>query len=222
MNFKPTLTKLNRLYTSIAGSIIIVFISGCSVFGINSVEEAGYQVLKKDHSFELRRYQALLVVETQVDADFEEAGGLAFDRLFGYISGNNQQKSKIAMTAPVIANQNDSSQGEKINMTAPVFEERNDGGWRYMFVLPASYSIETAPIPLDPEVKLSVIPEKKVAVNRYTGFWNEKVMNEKMQQLDDWIAANDLVTASKPRWAGYNPPWTIPFLRRNEVMIDVM
>ena len=222
MNFNLTLTKLNHLYTSIAGSILIVFISGCSVFGINSVEEAGYQVLKKDHSFELRRYQALLVVETQVDADFEEAGGLAFDRLFGYISGNNEQKSKIAMTAPVIARQNDSGQGEKINMTAPVFEERNDGGWRYMFVLPASYSIETAPTPLDPEVKLSVIPEKKVAVNRYTGFWNEKVMNEKMQQLDDWIAANDLVTASKPRWAGYNPPWTIPFLRRNEVMIDVM
>ena len=126
------------------------------------------------------------------------------------------------MTAPVIARQNKSGQGEKINMTAPVFEERNDGGWRFMFVLPASYSIETAPIPLDPEVKLSVIPEKKVAVNRYTGFWNEKVMNEKMKQLDDWIAANDLVAASKPRWAGYNPPWTIPFLRRNEVMIDVM
>jgi hypothetical protein len=222
MNFIQTLTKLNHLYTSIAGSIIIVFISGCSVFGINSVEEARYQVIKKVDNYELREYQALLVVETQIDADFEEAGGLAFDRLFGYISGNNEQKSKIAMTAPVIARQNNSEQGEKINMTAPVFEEKNDGGWRFMFVLPASYSIETAPIPLDPEVKLSVIPKKKVAVNRYTGFWDEKVMIEKMKQLDDWVVANDLVAASKPRWAGYNPPWTIPFLRRNEVMIDVM
>ena len=222
MNFIPTLTKLNHLYTSIAGSIIIVFISGCSVFGINSVEEASYQVIKKVDNYELREYQALLVVETQIDADFKEAGRLAFDRLFGYISGNNEQKSKIAMTAPVIARQNKSGQGEKINMTAPVFEERNDGGWRFMFVLPASYSIETAPIPLDPKVKLSVIPEKKVAANRYTGFWNEKVMNEKMKQLDDWIVANDLVAASKPRWADYNPRWTIPFLRRNEVMIDVM
>ena len=81
---------MNHFYTSIAGSIITVFISGCSVFGINSVEEASYQVIKKVDNYELREYQALLVVETQIDADFKEASGLAFDRLFGYISGNDE------------------------------------------------------------------------------------------------------------------------------------
>ena len=106
-------------------------------------------------------------------------------------------------------------------MTVPVLEQKNEQGWRYMFVLPASYSIQTAPEPLNGDVKLSNQPQKRVAVIRYSGSSNEKAIDEQTIQLKQWIAANNLTPVSESRWAGYNPPWTLPFLRRNEVMIDV-
>jgi hypothetical protein len=90
-----------------------------------------------------------------------------------------------------------------------------------MFVLPASYSIETAPAPLNEDVRLASLPQKRVAVIRFSGLWDEELNNEKTQQLEKWMASKSLTPMSNSRWAGYNPPWTLPFLRRNEVMIDV-
>lgn len=206
---------------SISSLITIPFISGCSVFGVNTVEEARYDVLMAEDNYELRLYEPMVVAETYIEDDFDKAGNLAFSKLFGYISGDNTTSSEIAMTAPVIANPGGSGNGEKIDMTVPVLEQKNEQGWRYMFVLPASYSIQTAPEPLNEDVKLSSQPQKRVAVVRYSGSSHEKAIDEKTIQLKQWIAANDLSPVSEPRWAGYNPPWTLPFLRRNEVMIDV-
>jgi hypothetical protein len=209
------------MYRSISSLITIPLISGCSVFGLNTVEEAPYVVLMADDNYELRLYEPMVIAETYINGDFDEAGNQAFRKLFGYISGDNAASSEIAMTAPVIADPGESGNGEKIDMTVPVLEQKNEQGWRYMFVLPAGYSIQTAPEPLNEDVKLSSQPEKRVAVIRYSGTSDEKVIDEKTIQLRQWIAANDLAPVSEPRWAGYNPPWTLPFLRRNEVMIDV-
>ena len=206
---------------SISALILIPLIAGCSVFGVNGVEEAGYDVLMSENNYELRLYEPLVVAETYVESDFDEAGNIAFRRLFGYISGDNASTSEIAMTAPVLAKQSSSNSGAKIDMTVPVFEEPKDQGWRYMFVLPAGYKVTTAPTPLDENVKISTMPQKQVAVIRYTGSWDMAVIDEKTNQLKQWVIANGLTPASEPRWAGYNPPWTLPFLRRNEVMIDV-
>ena len=126
------------------------------------------------------------------------------------------------MTAPVIVDKSESGKGKVVEMTAPVMEERTAQGWRYMFVLPEKYSIEDAPIPLDNKVKLATEPQKRVAVLRFSGLLDEDVIEEKIVQLTQWMGANGLTAASKPRWAGYNPPWTIPFLRRNEIMIEVL
>jgi hypothetical protein len=206
---------------SISFWITIPLISGCSVFGINTVEEARYDLLMAEDHYELRLYEPLVIAETYIEGDFDKAGDQAFRKLFGYISGDNLSSREIAMTAPVIASESESDGGKKIDMTAPVLQERTEQGWRYMFVLPASYSIQTAPEPLHEDVQLSRQPQKQVAVIRYSGSWNENAIAEKTIQLKQWIAANDLTPASEPRWAGYNPPWTLPFLRRNEVMIDV-
>ena len=201
--------------------ITLPLISGCSVFGVNTVEEAAYDVLVAEDNYELRLYEPMVVAETYIEDDFDEAGNQAFRKLFGYISGDNTASSEISMTAPVIANPGGSGNGEKIDMTVPVLQQENEQGWRYMFVLPASYSIQTAPEPLNEDVILSSQPQKRVAVIRYSGSWNENAIDEQTIQLQQWIAANDLTPVSEPRWAGYNPPWTLPFLRRNEVMIDV-
>ena len=209
---------LKRSFMAIAGVVILLLNGGCSVLGMSSVEEASYRVLESEDKFELREYASLVVAETSVDAGFKEAGNIAFRRLFGYISGDNESKQKIAMTAPVIA---DSNKGEEIKMTAPVMGESDGSNWRYRFVLPASYSIETAPAPLNDSVRLVTVPKKKVAVLRFSGLVSEDDVKNKSRQLSLWMTANNLMIASEPRWAGYNPPWTISFLRRNEVMIDV-
>lgn len=221
MNIKRLNTGAKRLYITASGVLILLVSSGCSVVGINNVEEAAYTVVIKDDNFELRDYDPMVIVETTIDDDFENAGNKAFRRLFAYITGNNVANSEIAMTAPVIADPAGTSGGTDIAMTAPVLQQYSRGGWRYAFVLPADLTLETAPKPLDDNVKLAEVPAKKVAVVQFSGFWSEASMQDKTSQLKDWISVNNLTSSSEPRWAGYNPPWTIPFLRRNEVMIDV-
>jgi hypothetical protein len=221
MNIKRLNTGAKRLTFTAFGALILLLSSGCSVVGISNVEEAAYTVVIKDDNFELRDYDAMIIVETTIDDDFENAGNKAFRRLFAYITGDNVANSEIAMTAPVIADPAGTSPSTEIAMTAPVLQEYSQGGWRYAFVLPADLTLETAPKPLDDDVRLAEVPGKKVAVIQFSGFWSEASMQDKTSALNDWISANNLTASSEPRWAGYNPPWTIPFLRRNEVMIDV-
>ena len=221
MNIKPLTPAAKRLYFTAFGALTLLLSSGCSVVGISNVEEAAYTVLIKDDSFELRDYDPMVIVETTIDDDFENAGNKAFRRLFAYITGDNVTNSDISMTAPVIADPAGTSSGTDIAMTAPVLQQYSRGGWRYAFVLPTDLTLDTAPRPIDDRVRLAQVPAKKVAVIQYSGFWNEHSMQEKTSVLNDWISTNNLTATSEPRWAGYNPPWTIPFLRRNEVMIDV-
>jgi hypothetical protein len=195
--------------------------TGCSLFGIRTTEGASYVVIDKRDPIEIREYEELVVVETFVNTSYEEAGNIAFKKLFAYITGENLSKTKIAMTAPVMAKEGDGPAGDKIPMTSPVLGERRAEGWRYSFVLPANFTLENAPLPSNPEVKLAVIPPKKVAVIRYTGSWKEETMRENSETLVQWIRGNGLELLSNPRSARYDPPWTLPFLRRNEIMIDV-
>ena len=195
--------------------------TGCSLFGIRSAEEASYTVLVDQDRFEVREYETLVVAETVVDTNFDEAGNIAFKRLFGYISGANRAQTEIAMTAPVMALDEDTSSGAQISMTAPVTGVISAGGWRFAFVLPAGYSLEEAPAPTNPDVRLVQVPARKVAVIRYSGSWNETSYQSNLELLLDWMLQNQFEAASLPRVAGYDPPWTLPFLRRNEVLIDI-
>jgi len=152
-----------------------------------------------------------------VDADYGQAGNTAFRRLAGYIFGNNSARSKIPMTAPVIQEKT----SEKIPMTAPVIQERSAKGWRMAFVLPARYTLEAAPKPLDPNVAVKQEPACKVAVLRYSGWLSERKLETNAARLMKWIEQKQYRATPPPRSAAYDPPWTLPFLRRNEVHIDL-
>lgn len=193
--------------------------TGCSLFGIRSTEEAPYSVVEQQGPYEIRQYQTLIVATTLVDSDFDEAGKQAFRRLFNYISGDNKASVEIAMTAPVLANAN--TDGEKISMTAPVISERQDRGWRFSFVLPAGYTLENSPLPNDERVSLQQIPARKVASLQYSGSWQQERFDANAELLLQWIREQQLQPVSQPRVAGYDPPWTLPFLRRNEVLVDI-
>lgn len=213
--------KSHRIFISILTLIAASLSSACSVFGLSTVEEAPYELVRKDNRFEIREYATLVMAETRVSADYEKAGNKAFRQLFRYISGDNESSTKISMTAPVIADEQAASEGESIAMTAPVTSEQDGDQWRYGFVLPDTYTIDSAPRPLNPAVTLVEVPSKQVASVRYSGRATQTARRVNAESLKTWLEEQGLKSLSEPRWAGYNPPFTIPWFRRNEVLIDV-
>lgn len=219
---KPARAYLRRA-SLVPAAAAFMLVSGCSVFGGASVEEAPYQLVQKDEQFEIRDYSPVIVAQTQVSGGLssQKAGNQAFRKLFNYISGENGAQAKIAMTAPVISETTDSDSSEKIAMTAPVMYQKEGDAWRYRFVLPESYTMDTAPIPSNPDVSLVLTEQKRVATVTYAGLGRDKARAKNTEALLAWIEAQGLEMLSSPRWAGYNPPWTLPPFRRNEVMVDV-
>lgn len=216
---EPNKPNSLRLINALLAGVISLVATGCSVFGVESVEEAPYKSVKQSEPFEIRDYAPSVVAETRVDASFKDAGREAFGRLFKYISGENESAQTIAMTAPVSGEANNGSQ--TIEMTAPVSFETDGESWTYNFVLPQSFTIDTAPTPLNPDVVLAEIPEKRVATVRFRGLMTDKAKSKNAEALLDWVESQNLIPTSAPRWAGYNAPWTLPPFRRNEVLIDV-
>lgn len=182
-----------------------------------ATEEAPYTVIKTDDMFELREYAPQVLAEIIVDGDLEGAGNKAFRPLFRYISGDNKPRDKIAMTAPVSQEQ----KGEKVSMTAPVSQRSVQGKWAVSFMMPASYTIETLPTPDDSNIKLRQVPARRVAAVRYSGFWSEEKYLLHKEKLEKWIKDNRFTVTGETVWARYNPPFTLWFMRRNEILIPV-
>lgn len=182
-----------------------------------AIEEPAYQVIEKDGDFELRRYEPYIVAETLVEGDFGEAGSEGFRRLFDYIQGKNRKGREIPMTAPVTQE----AASEKISMTAPVGQERAAGKWRITFVMPASYTMQTLPVPLDPGIELTEVPGGLMAVHRYSGTWSRQRYEAKEKALREFVAQKGLKIVGEPVFARYNSPFMLWFMRRNEVMIPV-
>ncbi|OWS70601.1 heme-binding protein [Polynucleobacter aenigmaticus] len=194
-----------------------------------ATEEPKYVLLEKSEPFELRAYAPRIVAEVKVDGDLDAASNQGFRLIAAYIFGKNQVSEKIAMTAPVGIESGDQSKSAKIAMTAPVTiegpksqDKSNQNQWTVSFVMPAEYTLNTLPKPLDSQVKIREVPSERRAVITFSGFYNEDKVQEKTQALQDWIKARNMKSIGEPQFARYNPPWTLPFMRRNEVMIQVL
>ena len=194
-----------------------MLLAGCSVLGKRTAEEAKYAVLKSEGEYEVRQYEPMIVAETTMEGDYRSTSGKAFSKLAGFIFGGNKAESSIDMTAPVLQEQG----SEKISMTAPVIQKKTGEKWVTAFVMPQKYTMETIPKPLDKDIVLRKIPAKTVAIIRYSGLHSEKNIRKYSEMLNDWIVQNGYRPASRPRAASFDPPWTLPFLRRNEVHIDI-
>jgi effector-binding domain-containing protein len=197
--------------------VIAVMAIMIGVMDAMAIEEARYKVLEKDNKFEIRDYAPYILAETIVEGDLEEAGNKAFNRLFRYISGDNRSRKKVAMTAPV----SQQPMGEKIKMTAPVGQRRVQEKWAVSFMMPASYTLKTLPEPEDPNITLRQVPARRMASVRYSGFWSEKRYLRYKLELESWIQERGLTVVGDPIWARYNPPFTLWFLRRNEILIPI-
>lgn len=194
-------------------AIFIFLFSGV----VMAIEEPEYKVESKGTHYEIREYGPIVVAETKVESNFEDAGNQAFRILAGYIFGANKSKTKIAMTAPV----NQTAASEKIAMTAPVNQIKDTTGFLVQFTMPRKYSLETLPTPDDLRVQLRQLPARKVAVYNYSGSWSESRYQEKLANFREDLKKDGIETTGEPVLARYNSPFQLWFLRRNEIWIEI-
>lgn len=190
------------LKVNIVVAISLISLSACSIFGEVNVKEPPYDILKSEAPFELRHYDQLVLVTTKMPKGVDQTRS-PFMRLFDYISGDNDKAAEISMTAPVFMKQDENASQEM------------------SFVLPHDFSKETAPRPTNPDVTLQDRKDYTVAVIRFSGLFNQSSISSHQEKLESWVIDQGLSVTGKPQAAGYNPPFTLPFLRRNEIMIPV-
>jgi len=198
-----------------------LFLAGCSLFGIRSgYEQPPYEVVDRlADDVELRRYGPRLAAETAVtDDDPNAAQNAAFRILAAYIFGANASRTDISMTAPVEVD----ARSENITMTSPVEIAGRSGNRQTMrFFLPARYQLETAPTPTDPRVRLLIVPPETVAVLRFSGTGSPERMAAEQARLLAALESSPWQPTAVPAALYYDPPWTIPWLRRNEAIVAV-
>lgn len=196
----------------------IILLLPSLAFGL---EEPKYEMIGEYDGIEYREYADYIVVETLVEGDHsrDEASNIGFRRLFRYITGENDGGAEISMTAPV---QVAEPQGAEIAMTAPVQSVNTEQGWTISFVVPGKYTWDTVPQPTNPDVYLrQAAPGKITAVIRFSGRWTEKNALKARNELYEKLEEANVSPISKPIIAAYNSPFSIPWFRRNEILVEV-
>lgn len=215
-------TVIHRPLLALTRVVMVTFM-GLVVPGIvSAIEQPEFEVLYRNDELEYRRYAGYVVAETEVVAvaDYNEAANEGFRRLFDYISGANSGQRKIAMTAPV-QQVSTAVEGDKIAMTAPVQQVSTATGWRVAFMLPSLYTLEDAPPPTDSRVYLRQVPARVMAVWRYSGRWTQNNFEKHKALLLEQLQLEGVSPVAPPESAVYNPPFMPPFMRRNEIMVEV-
>jgi hypothetical protein len=201
--------------------IIIIILALWSLWGYFSsrVEHTDYNVIQKMAGYEVREYPAHIVAQTTVKGTYREALNLGFRIVAGYIFGGNTRKQSIAMTAPVTT-QRDIS--EKISMTAPVLATTEGDSHIISFGMPRSYTLETLPKPLDPRVEIVPILPKRFAALKFSWSGADARVKTMEIKLLSALARDKVELAGSPVYAGYNAPWTPPWMVRNEIMVEIV
>lgn len=201
------------------GIVIVIFLGWVAYgyFSIRGIEEPEYSVIEKREGYEVRLYAPYVIAAAEVEGNFQESIEKGFTIVAGYIFGGNTAKSKIAMTAPV-----QETKAVKIAMTAPVLETSAGTDLRRIsFVMPKEYTMENLPTPDDSRVQLLQIPERKVAVLRFSWSSDAQTVAKKKIEFSERLKNDGFTQLGEPEAAFYNPPWTPPFMLRSEILIPI-
>jgi len=173
-----------------------------------AIEEPKFEVILSEGQYEVRRYAPMLIAETLADGDMDEASNKGFRVIADFIFGNNQMAD---------------ASSEKIAMTAPVtVESQSNNEWRVNFVMPSRYTLETIPKPKNSAVRLKEISSKTFVVLKYSGFNTIAKVEAKTQEAKEWALQKNFKIIGTPQLSRYDPPWTLPMFRRNEIMVEVL
>ena len=212
-------SKPHRKFKRAFALLGITFLLAATTMPSQAIEEPTYSVVQKTEQFEVRQYTPYLVAEVVVPGPASEAGNQGFSLLGGYIFGKNKGERKLEMTAPVTQQ---AAPPIKLEMTAPVTQAATPGGFLVQFVMPKGYTLATLPEPLDAKVKLREMPGNRVAVIRFSGSWSQSLYEEKLQTLRGALSAAGMATVGEPISSRYNSPFSLPFLRRNEIWLNLL
>ena len=208
---------MKKKWTMITSLIALILIAGVLAGPVMSnVEKPDYKVIQSEQNIEIRQYDPMIIAEVEVDGKREDAIRDGFRLLADYIFGNNTVQQVISMTAPVQQKEN-----QKIAMTAPVQQQSMGKSWQMSFVMPSKYKLDSLPVPNNNRVRLKEILTKKFVVIEFSGTNSNENVTKHENQLMNYIEANQINIIGSPKYAFYNAPWTLPFLRRNEVMIEI-
>lgn len=197
--------------------VVLTLESFVQTVGIRAgVEQPQYRTILRDGLIEVREYAPRIVAETTVSGPVEAARNAGFRKVAAYIFGSNRGAKDVAMTSPVVQ-----QSGQAVPMTSPVVQGQSRGVWRIQFVMPAKYTLEQLPDPLDADVELKQEPAARYAVMRFSGSRSGTAIELRTETLLREVKARGFEVKATPVAWFYDPPWTLPVLRRNEVAVQV-
>jgi len=200
-----------------AGTVAATTALATGTTGSDKIEIPKYTVERTLETFEIREYPSRLVAEVQVTGSAKQASNNGFRILAGFIFGGNTSQTAVDMTAPV-----DLRESETIAMTAPVDRRRDGERWTVTFTMPSKYTAQTLPVPSDDRIVVRELPAKRYAAVRFSGAPGERALQARISEFETAVSAAGIETAgSAVIYSRYDPPWTLPFLRRNELMLEL-
>ena len=208
--------RRRRLVYWLGGVVVLLLVAAAAAGPIMSrVEQPDYKIEASDGGIEVRSYGPLIAAEAVVEGERKAAISEGFRLIAAYIFGANKPNAKIAMTAPV------QQQKQTIAMTAPVTQQGTGSAWTVRFIMPGSWTMETLPAPNDARVSLRPVPARRFVAITFSGIATDAAIAKRTDELRAFAAGRKLATTGEPLLAFYNPPWTLPFLRRNEIMLEI-
>ncbi len=206
---------INRMKLKWLLLVPLFSLNGCGYL-MSQVERPTYEVTQKYDNIEIREYPPQLVAAVIVKGERKEALNQGFRKLADFIFGNNSVNQEVAMTAPVMQ-----QESAKIAMTAPVTQQASGSAWVVQFIMPSEYTLVTLPKPNNSEIKIIEIPARRFIAIEFSGLNRKGNLDRHQALLDSYIKEEQIQTAGPLMSAFYNPPWTLPFLRRNELMYEL-
>ena len=192
---------LNYFFKLITRALIVLLILNTNIM---ANEQPDYTVIKKDNEFEIRQYTNFLTATVETEGERDDAIGKGFRILFKYISGENKNKESISMTVPVM--------------------QKNIGNnkWNVSFVVPKKFNLQNVPQPDNQSVKIINNANLKVIVITFSGLFSNENIKENEAKIRNYIKEKGLKIEEPAIYAGYNSPWTLWFLKRNEVLFKLV
>jgi SOUL heme-binding protein len=205
------------LYGLLAITALVFIAFVISEVLMKRTKEPEFSILQDHGSIQVRQYKPMLVAEIALTGSREASLKEGFQALAGYIFGHNLPHDTVEMTAPVI-------QQKTIKVRSPVIQQETGGEkdvWVIRFVMPDKYTLEALPKPVDCRIKLLEVPQRQFVVIHFSGFAMARNLSQHLDKLEAYVRKVRVKTRGAPLFAFYNPPWTLPFLRRNEIMLEI-